>query len=154
MNGEKSLTDVNGDIVNYLEIDDDSKAREIFEFAADNCRDKSTEFGWAKVQTDIDCSSNLIGFGVNNESGTTANTTLFNNKYKILSVTHNHPDGSMSPSRSDINHAKDVQEVFPHATFSIYRNDGTYLPYEGNTPVIERSMKTVKISANKQPKTK
>ena len=143
--GEKTLKDNKGLNVNYLEFDNELRAKEVFEFASDNCIDNSAEFGWEKIKENNDCSLDLIGFGTNNESRTSANQTLFENDYQILKMTHNHPDGLMDASSSDVKFAEKVQSKFPMATFSIYRVDGTYLPYDKNTPVKENRLNTIII---------
>ena len=135
VDGEKYLHDEKGNKIFYLEIDNVISAEELFEFISNACIYKSTEFGWAKDQEDNDCTTNLIGFGTHNESHTSANKTLFESGYTIIDFTHNHPDGSMEPSLRDILFARRVQNTFPNASFSIYRIDGTYDQYDGNTPL-------------------
>lgn len=118
--GELTLPDKNGGFITYLDIEDGESAKELFEFVSNSCRDNSVEFGWSIVRESEDCSSNLIGFGAQNESHTSANQILVLLGYEINILTHNHPDGLMHPSTSDIDFARNVppkKKLYHHSTF-------------------------------------
>lgn len=59
-------------------------------------------------------------------------------------MTHNHPDGLMTASSSDVEFADEVQKKIPFAKFFVYRRVGSYLQYDRDSYVPENRLNTVK----------
>lgn len=100
---------------------------------SDECSENSAEFGWTKAHHGEEKAYNFIGFSSSNESRSSANRTLFYNNYNIIKAVHNHPDGMMTASQSDIDFAKLIQKRCPNASFSVYLIDCSYYQYDQNT---------------------
>ena len=94
---------------------------------------------WSYVEmSDGNNKINYIGTTHNENSDHTQSYCLWLAKEKSMTITHathNHTNENIKPSNADINMAKDIQDVFPNAKFTIVpsRQDLTPVNYDRNS---------------------
>jgi uncharacterized protein RhaS with RHS repeats len=135
VNGEKTMSTKGGTKVNFLNVEGDSYATQIFEHLAKNTVESETEFGLIRIGNDQgNEGKNLIGTNEKHEEGSSyATKAAFDNGYSIRGSSHNHPNNSNKISEGDVNTANFVQQKFPNAKFSNYTIKYGYTSYDRNS---------------------
>ena len=133
--GELTLSTTGGKEVDFLKVEGDESATQIFKFLAENTTEAKTEIGLTRIgEASGEDGKNMIGVNVEHtESRTYANSAVFDNGYSIREANHSHPNDNMGSSIGDIATAKKIQNKFPKATFNNYTKTWGFTSYDRNT---------------------
>ncbi len=124
-----------GKLVDYLKVNGDKEATQIFQHLADNTIENKTEFGLVRIGNEWgDEGKNMIGVNRENPVGRTAATVaVLEGGYSIRQTNHNHPSGSFKISGGDARVAADVESKFPKAESYIYVTGKGYKQYDSKS---------------------
>jgi hypothetical protein len=131
-----NLTDeeVEKDKITIFKVEGDKNASDLYNFMI-NSQTNNVEWGLVQIGS-ANSGQNLLGT-MNDTKGSGMGLYALEYGYTVRRSDHNHPLGTTTPSRDDVNNAKSISDKFPKAQFNIYVSPREPIPYNKKSPYIK-----------------
>jgi RHS repeat-associated protein len=131
---ENANGEVEKDKITIFKVEGDKNASDLYNFMI-NSQTNNVEWGLVQIGS-ANSGQNLLGT-MNDTKGSGMGLYALEYGYTVRRSDHNHPLGTTTPSRDDVNNAKSISDKFPKAQFNIYVSPREPIPYNKKSPYIK-----------------